>query len=142
MSRWDSHAGQTGPEWLLDALGRVFGYKDKVGNAYQLDARPVTGSPEALAAPGFSLVASPSANLVLTTQQAVFADATAGNLQITLPPANVGVWPITVFKTDASANTVTVVPASGTINGAASVVISAQNGGQTFYSNGSNWFAR
>lgn len=40
----------------------------------------------------------------------------------------------------AGSNPITVVPESGTIDGASSVIIGANYGSQTFYSNGTNWF--
>jgi hypothetical protein len=67
-------------------------------------------------------------------------DATGGNITFTLPAATAtSVGSEAVMKTDASANTVTVVPAVGqTINGsAAGFVITTQYDCVTFYNDGS-----
>lgn len=80
---------------------------------------------------GFSFAAAP---VTSTTTETIgnsanrFANATAGAITLTLPVAASTVnYEITVTKTDASVNLVTVVPqAGGTIGGAASVVLAAQ----------------
>lgn len=60
-----------------------------------------------------------------STDCLILADATAGNLQITLPSLNTGTLAI-VKKVDATANTVTVALPSGLIDGAASIVMGTQ----------------
>ena len=67
-------------------------------------------------------------------------DATAGNITFTLPPATaLSVGSEAVMKTDASVNTVTVIPSAGqTINGStAGYVITNQYNCVTFYNDGS-----
>lgn len=66
----------------------------------------------------------------------ILVDATAGNLVITTPQ-NAG-QVLNVKKIDASANTVTITPASGQIDGAATKVISTQYTNVQFESNGVN----
>ena len=83
-----------------------------------------------------------SSNTTLTTQSFVSVDASGAARTITLPAVATVTKPITVMKKDSSANAVTVSPASGTINGAASVNITTQYAGLTFYPDGSNWLAR
>jgi len=85
---------------------------------------------------------SVSANTVLLNQRMTAVDCTGGARQITLPPVGLATGPIVVIKADGSANAVTVVPVSGTINGAASMVLAAtQYANATFYPIGANWFA-
>lgn len=65
---------------------------------------------------------------VLTTDQVILADATAGNIVVTLPAASAeGAREVAVKKIDSSANTVRVAAAgTDTIDGAASVTLSLQ----------------
>lgn len=69
-------------------------------------------------------------------------NATSAAIAITLPPVAAYLDPITVKKTDSSANAVTVTPASGTIDGAASYILSAQWSTVTLNSDGTNWFVQ
>lgn len=67
----------------------------------------------------------------------VTVDCTAGNITLTLPNASAYAQallqqPITIFRIDASANTLTVQPPSGQIDGAASITIAA-NGAKDVY---------
>lgn len=84
------------------------------------------------------------ANITATTaldakSGVLFVDATAGNIVITLPKANVLVGysvAFRVFRTDGTANTVTVTASLGdTINGVASITI-AGNSMKTINSDG------
>ena len=69
-------------------------------------------------------------------------DATAGSIVITLPSAasTDNGRQITVRRVDATANTCTVVAASGTVNGVSSNVLAVQNSDTTYSGDGvSNW---
>lgn len=68
----------------------------------------------------------------------VLANAAAGAMNVTLPPASAGLT-VRVQKVDASANAVTVLPASGTIDGAANSVLALRWLARTFQSDGTNW---
>lgn len=72
----------------------------------------------------------------------VFMDATSGSKTVTLPASTGALgmaMPCTVYKSDATANTVTVLPFGGeTISGAASVVISSQHESATIVGDGTN----
>ncbi len=88
-------------------------------------------------------VTSPTANATLTAGQTVaLVDATAGNVTITLPAvAAAGSGQVyTVKKTDSSSNSVTISPASGTIDGAATLVLSSQYHSVQLATNATNWF--
>lgn len=67
------------------------------------------------------------------------ADATAGNMTITLPGIDSG-RQVTVKKTDASANTVTITGATGNIDGAANVILYSENESVTLICDATNWF--
>lgn len=74
----------------------------------------------------------------------VSMNCTAGSRAVTLTnylTANAGTE-VTIGKSDGGANTITITPASGTINGAATLVISAAYGHATIISNGTNWFIK
>jgi hypothetical protein len=75
----------------------------------------------------------------LATDGVILADATAGTWTLTLPPVSSG-RSLTVKKTDATANVITVVPASGTIDGRASDVLVTQYMTCTYVSDGVNWY--
>lgn len=70
------------------------------------------------------------------------ADATSAAFTIILPPVLSGYDEIVVKKVDASANAVTVAPASGTIDGAASYQLVAQWSTVVLNSDGTNWYVR
>lgn len=74
---------------------------------------------------------------VTVDDEAIFADATAGAIVLTLPAASAGFRPVRVMKTDSSGNTVTVQRAgSDTINGATTNVLSTQYAAKTYIPNG------
>jgi hypothetical protein len=91
-----------------------------------------------IAQPSTTLVAGTTLN---TTHGLVRVDATVGNLTILLPAAaSVSGRQYTVKKVDVSVNTVTVdANAAETIDGAATVVLSAQWDSVTIQSNGTSW---
>lgn len=76
------------------------------------------------------------------TERAYIVDATTGAKTITLPTASGRAGKeYFVKKADSSANTVTIDPnSSETVNGASSLVLTAQNDGAIVESDGSNWF--
>lgn len=69
----------------------------------------------------------------------ISADATAGNISLSLPSLAAGDdgWAVRVFKSDASANTVT---ATGTVNGVSGFTLSRQFEAGLFIWGGSAWF--
>jgi hypothetical protein len=68
-------------------------------------------------------------------------DTTNGSFTITLPDAmRVHDMEITLKKTDAAANTVTVVALGGLIDGATSTTLATRWGSKTLYSDGHNWY--
>jgi hypothetical protein len=69
----------------------------------------------------------------------VTVDATSGNITITLAAAS-NLKPIYVKRTDSSANTVTIQPASGTIDGGSTYAIVAQYEAATFVPDGTNFW--
>lgn len=80
---------------------------------------------------GFSFASVPvtvSTTVTVGNSANQFANATAGNITLTMPVAtSTANYEICLTKTDATANTVTVVPqAGGTLGGAASIVLTAQ----------------
>lgn len=86
---------------------------------------------QALRAPSQSVTANTTLD---GTKGVVFADATAGNITLTLPPAaQDAAMMILVRRTDASVNLVTVAAAAGdTVDGAASVLITTMVPGKIF----------
>jgi len=85
-------------------------------------------------------VDSYSADQTLTTANSiVLVNASVAPVTITLPsPTNGKV--LNIKKTDSSANLVTILPPSGTIDGAASKALEAQYDGLTVTSDGSNFY--
>ncbi len=70
--------------------------------------------------------------------EVVLATATAA-FAVTLPAAAANIS-VLVKKVDASANVVTITPASGTIDGAATATLTAQWQSKELISDGTNWF--
>ena len=78
---------------------------------------------------------------VALTDEVILADATAAAFVVTLPTAaSVPGRRITVKKIDASVNAVTVASGGGTIDGAVSIALTAQNWALTVISGGANWW--
>ncbi len=71
--------------------------------------------------------------------QAVMADAAGGTINVVLPSV-AGGQPVQVTKIDASANIVTLTPASGNINNAASVSMGDQGDSADAMPDGTNWW--
>lgn len=70
-----------------------------------------------------------------------FIDTTAGNVAVTLPTADEAVSKIyTVKRKTGGANTLTVTPGSGTIDGAASHSIAVQYESYSYFSDGDNYW--
>ncbi len=81
-----------------------------------------------------------AANYPMTaTDLAVKVTTGAGVITITLPPAPVAGQVCAVKKVDAGAGTVTVAPAAGTLDGAASQSLAGQNTGIMVQFDGANW---
>jgi hypothetical protein len=74
----------------------------------------------------------------------VFADATLAAYNANIPAANDPTAPTyyEIFKTDASANPVNVIPAGGTVQGVASIALSSQGDGVRLARNApdNNWY--
>lgn len=71
----------------------------------------------------------------------ILADATGGAFNVTLPDVVVGEGHEYVIKRiNAGANAVTILPASGTIDGAASVVLGTQYHLRRLAPDGTNWY--
>ena len=65
----------------------------------------------------------------------------SGAVSLTLPAVQSGrIIHIKDESGAAATNNITITPASGTIDGAASIVLNISYGAYTLYSNGSNWF--
>ena len=78
---------------------------------------------------------------ILATDETILIDATAGNKTVTVSQGTSykgRIW--SVKKIDASANTVTIDPATGNIDGVATKVLSAQWASATFTSDGTDYF--
>jgi hypothetical protein len=84
-------------------------------------------------------VQSVSASAACNGAAVVIADATSGSIVMTLPAPLAG-QTITIKKICPSANTVTITPPSGTIDGAASKVLFSQYQSVTIICDGSNYF--
>jgi hypothetical protein len=76
----------------------------------------------------------------LSSDAVVLADATSGGFTITLPAVSAGRTLIVKRVDTISANIVTVVPASGTIDGSASDTLNAQWQSRTYVSSASAWY--
>jgi hypothetical protein len=88
-------------------------------------------------------IAEKTANYTITTDDStIIADATAGSITITLPPAaSAAEFKFDIKKKDSSANTVTIdADGAETIDGAATYVITIQYQSVTIQSDGTDWW--
>lgn len=95
---------------------------------------------------GAQSVASVTANYTTFSRETVLANANGGAITVTLPPGAAGTMPsgteCRVVKIDGSANAVTIAAPSGfTVNGVASITLTAANSGKTLTLFGTNWTA-
>jgi hypothetical protein len=83
------------------------------------------------------------ADFANTGKISLYVDATSGNLNITLPSvAGMLGYTLNVFKTDVSANTVTITGVSANINGASTKVLSSQYSFTEIHSNNTQYYAK
>ena len=71
--------------------------------------------------------------------QQIMVDTSGGDVTVNLPSVT-GQKPVGVFKTTSDANTVTVVPASGMINGESNIVIDSEGNSIETWPDGTNWW--
>jgi hypothetical protein len=88
--------------------------------------------------PAFRTITASGA--VLPTDGVILVDATAGAVTVTLQSAGIGVGEVVIKKKDSSGNAVTIAPPSGTIDGAASVALTAQNKAIRVACDGANYW--
>lgn len=89
---------------------------------------------------GYNSLSSVTADHTASAQEIVLADASGGNLTVTLPSPE-SAASVIVKRTDSSANTVTVAtPGSETIDGDSSRTIDSQWVSREITSDGSNYF--
>lgn len=122
-----------GPYVLVDQTGRVL-YRGRVSSAVvQLDAAlaDVSGLPKT--------VTTRTSAYTAVAGDFVLADATTAGFTVTLPANPTVGHLVTVKKKDATANVVTVVATSKTIDGDANATIIAKDAGAVFEYDGSNW---
>ncbi len=89
---------------------------------------------------GDAVVTAATTYVMGSTDGTVLANAAGGAFNVTLPAASAA-RTVRVQKIDASVNAVTVLPASGTIDGGASVALHIRWMARTFQSDGTNWFS-
>lgn len=100
----------------------------------------LTDSTTAGTAPtGHPSVVTKTTTYTAADNELVLASASGGAWALTLPAPSNGAM-VTVKKTDATANAVTVTPPSGTIDGAANFPVVTQYQSATFVSDATNWF--
>ena len=109
-------------------------------NSLTVSGNLVVGGKITLSSVQTTVASVSAAYTVPSSGNVVLASASSAAFTVTLPAVAAGLH-VTVVKTDSSANVVTVAPASGTINGAATyTALSTQYKGAQFVSDGTNWF--
>jgi hypothetical protein len=88
---------------------------------------------------GVTVSTKTGAYTVITSDGVILGDTTSAGFTITLPTA-VGATKQYTIKKIVAANTLTIASTSGTIDGSASLAITAQYTALTFVSDGTNWF--
>lgn len=98
-------------------------------------------SPNGVAFQIGAIAAKTTTYTMVSTDHTILANATSGAFAVTLPAvASTTGYEFQIKKTDSSANSVTVTPASGTIDGAASFVLTSQYQSVSVTSDGTNWW--
>jgi hypothetical protein len=129
------------------ATGDLY-YRDSSGNFVRLAAgadgktlRVASGLP-AWSDATFSTATKTSNYTITGTDVVIFADATSGNVTITLPTASANAgYRFYVKRIDASANTCSVARSgSDTIDGQTSITVGSQYDSYTVVSNGTLWY--
>ncbi len=87
----------------------------------------------------FSVLSS-SGTFTATSNSTHLVDTSGGAASITLPAVSLSRFVHIKDKGNAEANNITITPASGTIDGSASLVISSNYGSVMLVSDGTNWF--
>jgi hypothetical protein len=140
VAMYDDSSGATGDLY----------YRDSSGNFTRLGAgsngsvlKVASGLPSWGSINGSFTTSTQTSNYTITsTDTVVFADATSGNVTITLPAASgLTGYRFYVKRVDSAGNTVTVARSgSDTIDGQTSVTMSMQYMAIGLVSNGSNWY--
>lgn len=151
--------------WPMNAAGTLIGTVPSTGGlgpayaaAYGVDFNSVTFSTAAIRTPGFlvdgsgtatttgqklamRVVTAAGAVTVSATDDVVVVNKTVGAATTANLPAGVTGRRYTIKdgKGDAAANNITITPAAGTIDGAATLVIAANYGKATLIYNGTEW---
>lgn len=88
-----------------------------------------------------AIAAKSSAYTIVITDHTILANASGGAFAVTLPASSPAMgYEFVIKKTDSSANVVTVTPTSGTIDGAATFLLTTQYQSVTVQSDGTNWW--
>jgi hypothetical protein len=122
--------------WNSAQLNTFLGNLAVNGNFTANGIISLNGGPFRLINHGFPTTTS-NINITQPTQ---LASAAAGAIVLTLQATQTQGSIVFVKKIDASANTVTITPATGTIDGAANYVLAAQNNAAIFTFDGANWW--
>lgn len=101
---------------------------DDDGNiGFHVSNHPLTAKTQHEGSVGFGILSTSTDDTIGANQHIVLVNCGAGNRTITIPLSTDVLTREYVFvKTDATANTLTIAPTSGTINGAASLVLTQQ----------------
>ena len=128
--------------WAFDASGAAVSRSIAGGSGVTVtNGTGVAGNPTvSLTAKNMAAIAI--STLLDATNDYVFADATAGSLNVNLPAAASNSGKVYVIKkTDAGGNTVTIDPNSAElVDGAATLVLTSANEVKTIISNGVSWY--
>jgi len=98
----------------------------------------ISGGGVVVSLPTFNIRTITASATLAADDYTVKCDASSGAIVATLTTAKVGHF-MNIVKIDSSINTVTLTPSSGTINGAASQIITAQWTSRQVQSNGTDW---
>jgi hypothetical protein len=138
---YDDGSGATGDTYYRDSSGNFV--RLGVGSTNQV-LKVASGLPSWGPVPGalFTTNTQTTSYTVGTSDTVVFADATSGNVTVTLPAASgVAGYRFFIKRIDSSANTVTIARSgSDTIDGATSFTLDLQYTAISVVSNGSAWY--
>lgn len=135
---YDDSSGATGDVYYRDSSGNFV--RLGIGSAGQ--HMRVSGGIPTWTDPTFATISKTSNYTVSSSDTVIFADATSGNVTVTLPLASsMNGYRFYVKRIDGSANTCSVAcTGADTVDGQSSISVSAQYTSLTVVSNGSAWY--
>ncbi len=139
---YDDASGATGDLYYRDSSGNFVRLPvGATGKTLRVSGGLPTWTDADATSPSVATSTKTSSYTITGTDVVIFADATSGNVTITLPAASsFSGYNFYIKRIDSSSNTCSVASSGGTIDGTSSFSLDTQYFAVRVVSNGSNWF--